>query len=114
MYVRVHDVHLVHNVQQPHLSHAPMYSVEITNRADKEFNKLGAEAQQRVLEAMKALARDPIPEGAKQLSGNPMPDEDDDVFFRIRVGDYRVIYTIEEERLLVLVVRVRHRRDAYR
>jgi len=61
-----------------------------------------------------ALAQDPIPEGAKQLSGNPMPDEEDEVFFQIRVGDYRVIYTIEEERLLVLVVRVRHRRDAYR
>ncbi len=91
-----------------------MYSVEITNRADKEFKKLGSQAQQRVLEAMKALARDPIPDNAKQLSGNPMPAEDAEVFYRLRVGDYRVIYTIEEKRLVVLVVRVRHRRDAYR
>ena len=75
---------------------------------------MGSHAQQRVLEAMRALARDPFPEGAKQLSGNPMPDEGEGVFFRLRVGDYRMIYTIEEKRLLVLVVRVRHRRDAYR
>jgi mRNA interferase RelE/StbE len=91
-----------------------MYSVEITNRAHKEFKKLGSDVQKRVLAAMKALGRDPIPDSAKQLSGNPMPDEEAETFYRIRVGDYRVIYTIEEARLLVLVVRVRHRRDAYR
>lgn len=90
-----------------------MYSVEITRKAEKELGKLSHEAQDRLVKAMRALADDPRPPGSKKLTGNPIDTGDDD-FYRIRVGDYRVIYTIEEGRLLVLVVRVRHRREAYR
>ena len=54
-----------------------------------------------------ALAEDPRPPGAKRLAGS-------EGLHRIRVGDYRVVYAIEDDVLLVLVVRIGHRRDVYR
>ncbi|MCD4726205.1 MAG: type II toxin-antitoxin system RelE/ParE family toxin, partial [Pirellulales bacterium] len=54
-----------------------------------------------------ALAKNPRPAGAKMLAG---PNR----FLRVRVGDYRIIYRVEDDRLVVLVVRVGHRREVYR
>ena len=60
-----------------------------------------------MIEAMESLADDPMPVGGKKLVGS-------DHTYRIRVGDYRIVYDIQNARLIVFVIRVRHRRDVYR
>ncbi len=62
--------------------------------------------QKRIVRALEQLETDPRPPGVRKLQG-------EDNLWRLRVGDHRVIYTIENDRLLVLVVRVANRRDAY-
>lgn len=84
-----------------------MYRVRFAPAARREFRKLPAEAQRRVAPRIDALARDPRPAAAKRLRG--LPDA-----LRIRVGDYRVVYSVTEEAVEVLVLRVAHRRDVYR
>lgn len=88
-----------------------MHEVYLTRRAQKEIEKLSREAQGRVLRAIDELMEGPVPPGSRKLKGDLFGDELD--YYRIRVGDYRVIYTLDEEDYDVLVARVRHRRDAY-
>jgi mRNA interferase RelE/StbE len=90
-----------------------MHEVYLTRKAQKELKKIDHTDRDRVLNAIDELQKDPFPHGSKKLTGNPIDDSDDD-FWRLRVGDYRVIYTTEDDDLVVLVVRVRHRREAYR
>ena len=84
-----------------------MYELLLERRAEKDLRRLAAEVFPRVIAAIEALADDPRPAGCKKLTGS-----DDD--WRIRVGDYRVLYEIDDENHVVRVMRVRHRRDAYR
>ena len=60
----------------------------------------------RILTAIQSLADDPRPPGAKKLSGQER--------YRLRQGNYRILYEIEDDRLIVCVVRIGHRRDVYR
>jgi mRNA interferase RelE/StbE len=83
------------------------YAVQITPGAEREFSKLAHEIQLRIRPRIDALANDPRPTGAKKLKGR----ED---LWRIRVGDYRVVYELHDRILYVLVVRVAHRREIYR
>jgi mRNA interferase RelE/StbE len=83
------------------------YRVEIAPRAAKQLRALSRQAQQRITAALEKLQDDPRPSGYRQLSGG-------EGFYRIRVGDYRVIYTIEDDILLVLIVKVGVRGDIYR
>ena len=83
------------------------YQVEITPPADKQIRKLPGKIQGRLIPCLASLADDPRPHGSEKLAGH-------DGRYRIRVGDYRVVYDIIDDRLVVLVVRVKHRRDAYR
>ena len=83
------------------------YEVRVGARAIKQLEGLPREAQRRVAEALDGLAHEPRPRGGKHLAAA----ED---LWRIRVGVYRIVYAIEDERLLVLVVKVGHRRDVYR
>ncbi|MBD1915020.1 MULTISPECIES: type II toxin-antitoxin system RelE/ParE family toxin [Cyanophyceae] len=83
------------------------YRIEFAKPAVKQFKALPPQEQQRLKPKIDALAHEPRPAGMVKLAG-----EDD--LCRIRVGDYRIVYTIEDARLLVLVVRVRHRREVYR
>ena len=83
-----------------------MYKIEIHRKALKELKRTDRQDRVRILEAIDRLAEDPRPSGSKKLS-----DSDD---WRIRVGMYRVVYRISEQRLMVLVVRIGHRRDVYR
>lgn len=85
----------------------PRYRVEFTNPALKAFRDLPRKVQERIAPRLTALADDPRPRGSEKLEGG-------DDLYRIRVGDYRVIYSIHDDRLIVLVVRVANRRDAYR
>jgi len=82
------------------------YSLEILRSAQKALGKIARQDQDRIISAVEALAADPRPAGCKKLSGRPA--------WRIRVGSYRVIYEVQDEKLLVLVVQIGHRKDIYR
>lgn len=83
------------------------YAITLKPSAGRAFDRLPADAKQRVAAAIDDLATDPRPRGVAKLAR-----EDD--LFRIRAGDYRVIYTIRDRELLILVVRIGHRREVYR
>lgn len=83
------------------------YSVVFKTSADKALKKLPEKIQRRIALAASELADDPLPAGCVKLAG-------EDYLWRIRVGDYRIVYTIEDKKLIVLVVRVAHRKDVYR
>ncbi len=85
----------------------PTYTVEYTNAARREMRRLDRQQQGRVRTVIESLAGNPRPAGCRKMTTT-------DDLWRIRVGGYRVIYQIEDDRLLVLIVRVRHRREAYR
>ena len=82
------------------------YSVQIKKSAQKEIRELPKPMIKRVLTKIYALADDPRPSGSRKLIGY-------ENYWRIRVGNYRVIYTIDDGVLLVEVIAVRHRKDAY-
>ncbi|MGE5442270.1 MAG: type II toxin-antitoxin system RelE family toxin [Bacteroidota bacterium] len=73
----------------------------------KDLRALDDKTRRRVLRAVMTLEANPRPPGAKKLRG-----ESD--LWRVRVGDYRILYSIEEARLVVLVVKIGHRREVYR
>ena len=79
------------------------YRIDFVPRARHELAKLPKIAAERIACAIDDLAYEPRPHGCKKLVGQDA--------WRIRVGDYRVIYQIRDDRLLVLVVRIGHRRD---
>lgn len=83
------------------------YTIEFSARAERLFRDLPRKIQVRLTPRIDALAEDPRPQGAEKLSG----EED---LYRLRVGDYRIIYQIQERALLILVVGVGHRREVYR
>ena len=89
------------------MSQQRIYQVEFLRSAEKELASLPRDAQRRVGAALDQLRHEPRPPGAKALQG-------DGKRLRIRVGDYRVIYRVEDDRLVVLVVKVGHRREVYR
>jgi len=83
------------------------FSVRFRPRAARQFRKLPRADQARLAPTIEALARDPFPPGHRKLAGT-------DALYRIRVGDFRVIYRVREGELLVLVVLLGQRRDIYR
>ncbi|MEW6085354.1 MAG: type II toxin-antitoxin system RelE/ParE family toxin [Chloroflexota bacterium] len=83
------------------------YQIEIKPSASKELEKLPRQMVIRDVAAIRELADNPYPQGVKKLSGF-------DRAFRIRVGDYRVLYDIYENRLVIEIIRIRHRKDVYR
>lgn len=82
------------------------YTVVFLRRAQKELGNLPSAEYQQVRNAIADLANDPRPSGCKKLSGRDG--------WRIRIGNYRVIYDINDRELLVTVVQVGNRRDIYR
>ena len=84
-----------------------IYRLEIVPAAQKELSLLPLRDRKRVDDRIRSLAENPRPPGAIALSGHKD-------LFRLRVGSYRVIYRIREEVLLVLIVKVGHRREVYR
>ena len=85
----------------------PDYAVVIARSARKELERLPWGGARRILRAIERLGADPRPAGVRKLQGA----ED---LWRLRVGDYRVIYAIDDARYLVDVLAIRHRKDAYR
>ncbi len=82
------------------------YKVRIKRKAQKQIEKLSKSTQDRVLHKIRNLSDEPRPPGSRKIVGSENS-------WRIRVGDYRILYTIEDNILLVEVIRVRHRKDAY-
>jgi mRNA interferase RelE/StbE len=84
-----------------------MYRVELAARAERAFRNLPADVQRRLAPAIETLAQEPHPPHSKKLSG-------EDSLWRVRVGDYRIVYQIREKELRILVIKLGHRREIYR
>jgi len=82
------------------------HAVSILRRAQRELEALPKDVYQRIAVALRALATNPRPSGCQKLSGREA--------WWIRVGDYRVVYEIDDPARTVLVVHIGHRRDVYR
>lgn len=85
----------------------PDYGIVFARSARKELERLNPQDQRRVFRRIERLSKDPRPPGCRKLEGA----ED---LWRIRIGDHRVVYAIDDTRRLVDIVAVRHRSDAYR
>ena len=82
------------------------YAVTLASSAERELSKLPRLAIARIMSRLEGLERDPRPQGCKKLQGGA---ED----WRIRVGDYRIIYKIDDKAFKVDVTRLRHRSEVY-
>jgi len=82
------------------------YRIELRPAAVRALRAIERKQQARIRGAIELLATDPRPPASRPLRGRPG--------YRVRVGDYRIIYTIEDDVLLVVVVTLGHRRDVYR
>ena len=85
----------------------PAYRLEFRPKAKKQFDRLPNDVRPRIAAAINGLSANPRPHGCLKMSG-------EDTLYRIRVGDYRIIYSIEDVVMLVLVVRVGARKSVYR
>jgi mRNA interferase RelE/StbE len=82
------------------------YSIGILRRAQKELAQIPKQEYERIKEAIEGLSQDPRPPGCKKLTGREG--------WRIRVGDYRVIYEIDDTQQRLTVLHIGHRRDVYK
>lgn len=83
------------------------YRLEFKSSAERELRKLPRIVVARLSEAIDSLVVNPFPTHSIKLSGSINA-------YRIRVGDYRIVYTVEKRVLLITVIRVRHRKEVYR
>jgi mRNA interferase RelE/StbE len=84
-----------------------MYSVLYKKSAEKELLSLPKEAALKIRKAINLLAANPYPKGYKKLAGHFNA-------YRIRIGNYRVIYSIENKELLIIVIKIAHHKEVYR
>ncbi len=82
------------------------YAVKMKPSAEKELDRLSGKLNARIFSRLESLAFDPRPPGCKKLKGG-------DNEWRLRIGDYRAVYTIDDRKLLVEVTRIRHRSEVY-
>lgn len=82
------------------------YRIEFVKQAAKQLKSLPSEEQQKIKIKIDALTNVPRPDGVVKLTG-------EDNIYRVRVGNYRIIYSIQDEQLLVLMLKIGHRRDVY-
>jgi mRNA interferase RelE/StbE len=83
------------------------YKVEFSKSATKQFRKLSPDIKKRVQAKINELAIEPRPNRVKKL-------QSDDRYYRIRIGDFRVVYEIKDDVLLVIVIRIKHRSEVYK
>ncbi len=84
-----------------------MYDIHVEKSAEKDLRKIPADYFNSIISKIKALTNDPYPLGSKKL-------KDSENFWRIRIGNYRVLYEIDNYTKSIKVYKVKHRRDAYR
>jgi mRNA interferase RelE/StbE len=82
------------------------YSIVFARSARKELESLSAKLVQRIFPTIEALAKEPRPKGCRKLTA-------ENNLWRLRVGDYRVLYTIDDDKQAIDIVAVRHRSKAY-
>jgi mRNA interferase RelE/StbE len=83
-----------------------VYRLEVSHTAHRQIRRLPAQTQERVNKAIARLAENPRPPGAKKLTAREG--------YRVRVGDYRVLYQVDDEAKVVTIYRVMARGDVYR
>ena len=83
-----------------------MYAIVVKKSALRELAQISPPYKKKIVDAIDNLANNPKPEGVKKLKG--------DEAYRIRVADYRIIYTVEDVLKIVEIQRIRHRKDAYK
>jgi mRNA interferase RelE/StbE len=83
------------------------YKTEVSATAERQLKKIPSEEAIRILRSISLLAADPRPAGCRKLSGF-------ESIYRIRIGNYRVIYEIDDKRILVIILKIGHRKDIYR
>jgi mRNA interferase RelE/StbE len=83
------------------------YAVRLNTRVGKVLDRLPSDMRRRILRRLEALEDNPRPRGVEKLAGV-------DELYRVRVGTYRIVYAIRDRELVVIVVRIGHRRDVYR
>ena len=84
------------------------YVVEFSPAARRQLRKLDPPTRKRILRRVERLEKQPRPKTAKKLQNSTEP------LYRVREGDYRIVYTIEDDKLIVLVIRIGHRSEVYR
>lgn len=85
-----------------------IYKVEFAPRTEKQLKKIPKDIRELILERIAKLERNPRPENIEPLQGAEIG------LFRIRQGDYRIVYSIQDQKLLILIVRVVHRKEVYK
>jgi mRNA interferase RelE/StbE len=83
------------------------YQVSLTPSAVRQLKKLPPTIQPLIWQALESLALDPRPDGVVKMKG-------EESTYRVRLGDYRIVYEIQDRELCILVIKVGHRRDIYR
>lgn len=90
------------------------YNLIILNKAEKEIKKLPRDLAQNIIRKIYDLQHDPRPSGCKKLTDFQSERVPGKVCFRIRQGEYRIIYTVEDEIITITIVQVRHRKEVYK
>lgn len=83
------------------------YTVLLAPPAERQLKALTESTQKRIVKRLKSLQHNPRPQGIKKLAG-------EDALYRIREGNHRVLYTIKDKELVVLVVKIGDRKEVYR
>ncbi|MDI7277271.1 MAG: type II toxin-antitoxin system RelE/ParE family toxin [Anaerolineae bacterium] len=88
------------------MSEPPLYTIRLSRQAERRLMRLPRDLGGRLRRVLHALQTEPRPRGAEPLKGHDL--------YRLRVGDWRIVYAIEDAQLLVLVIRIAARGEAYR
>lgn len=83
------------------------YTIQYKKSVDKELRKLSQLDRVLVVKKIKSLEQDPFPAGVTKLQGQAN-------LFRVRQGDYRIIFQVKGKKLIILIVKIGHRREVYR
>jgi mRNA interferase RelE/StbE len=83
------------------------YRIEFSPSAESQFKKLPREVQTRLKPRIDGLTENPFPRGVRKLSA-------EENLYRLRIGDYRIIYQVKGRVLLILILKIGHRKDVYR
>lgn len=83
------------------------YKLSISSSAEKKLKKIPKKDLVKVIEKIQSLSINPLPEGCRKLSG-------EENVYRVRQGNYRIIYEIENKKLIILVLKIGHRKDVYK
>ena len=85
-----------------------MYEIRLASQAERDLKKLPAQVFPRVASVIRDLTSDPRPQGCRKLQASADPT------YRLRVGPHRILYEIDDAARQIKILRVRHRREAYR